>query len=186
MKSFRTNKLGTTIACILAMVPALLANAEEVSPEAVKALYILKLRQFVFIGDPPHMPQTICYYEKPGVDLSESVGQFLAKYNIENPDHSGHPLSVKWFKAIRDFSGCDILYIPGTEEASVPSILTALNTSPIFTISAVPQFIYKGGMVGFLMDDTNHVKMEANDKTMKEKKIRMDAQILEIMQRVIQ
>lgn len=185
MKHKLTPHLKLCMALLAAFLP-LSARAEEVASEAVKALYILKLRTYVTVSEPPRVPQTICYYEKPGIELNESVGQLIAKYNAASPDRGGHPLSVKWLQAIRDFSGCDILYIPGQEEAVLTSALTTLGNSSTLTISSIPQFIYKGGMIGFLLDDNNHVKMEGNMQNLQGKKVRVDAQILEIMQHVIQ
>jgi hypothetical protein len=49
----------------------------------------------------------------------------------------------------------------------------------------VSRFIMRGGMIGFLIDDQNRVKMEANIANMKKHGVDMNAQVLEIMQRVI-
>ena len=141
---------------------------------------------FILLGNPPHIVQKICYYEKPGIAWNESVGQIIAKYVEKNPDQHGNRLSVQWFKAMRDFSGCDIFYIPADEGANLNSILAALDASSTLTISAVSQFIHKGGMVGFVVDDANRVKMEANLKNSKARNVQIDPQILEIMQQVVQ
>lgn len=169
----------------LLVLPATVSVSQGITPEEVRASYILKLRPFVTVGEPAHMIQTICYYEKPGVDAEESVGQILAKYVQGNPSPNGKPLSIKKFEAIRNLSGCDAFYIPANEENNISNILTALGTSSTLTISPAPRFIMRGGMLGFVLDDANHVKMEANLENIKKRGVRIDAQILEIMQQVI-
>jgi hypothetical protein len=184
MSSGRYSFARIGIAAIaLAVAPMHAYAIDEISPEAVRASYILKLRPFVTMGSPSHGIQKICYYEKPGVAWTESVGQIIERYVSKNPDPSGHRLSVQGFKAIRDFSACDIFYIPAEEEGSTPGIMAALDGLPVLTISAAPGFIYKGGMIGFVSDD-NWVKMAANIKNIKSRDVRVDPQILEVMQKV--
>jgi hypothetical protein len=171
---------------MLLMASAHSSVGQEVTPEEIRASYIIKLRPFVMLGDPPRIMQKICYYEKPGITWNESVGQIIAKYVEKNPDQHGNHLSVQWYKAMRNLSGCDVFYIPADEEANVASILASLDASSTLTISAVPQFIYKGGMIGFVVDDTNHVRMVANLKNSKARNVQIDPQILELMQQVVQ
>ena len=171
---------------MLLMAPVYSSVGQEVTPEEIRASYIIKLRSFVMLGTPPRMIRTICYYEKPGIAWNESVGQLIAKYVEQNPDKHGNPLSVRWYKAMRDFSGCDIFYIPAEEEANLNGILAALDASSALTISAVPQFIFKGGMIGFVVDDTNRVRMVANLKNSRARSVHIDPQIFELMQQVVQ
>lgn len=165
------------------VVPASMVLGAEISPETIKASYIIQMQKFVTFGDPPHNLQKICYYETHGVPLNESVGQQIEKYVKAHP---GDRLpATKRFEAIRDLSGCDIFYIPAENEADIDNILTALGSAETLTISGAQRFILRGGMVGFVMDEDNRVKMEANLNNVKAKHIHIDAQLLEIMLHVI-
>lgn len=164
-------------------MPAHAGAGSDISSELVKAGFILQMHKFIEIGNPAHRIEKICYYERSGVPLEESVGQLIEKYAQE---HTGEHLpAIKHFEAIRDLKGCDIFYIPADEEGNIDNILTALNASDTVTISAAKRFIMRGGIIGFVMDSNNRVKMEANLNNIKGKKIRIDAQLLEIMMRVI-
>ncbi len=167
---------------VLAVMLPLATAAQTITPEEIRAQYIIKIRPFVQLGNPPHSIREICYYEKPGVPENESVGQLIAKYLR---DHATKDISVKWFKAIRDFSGCDILFIPESEDSNIDNIISALDASEILTISSAKKFIYRGGMIGFVLDDENRVKMEANLKNTKAKNVKLRAEILELMPNVI-
>jgi uncharacterized protein YvpB len=78
---------------MLLMAPVYSSVGQEVTPEEIRASYIIKLRPFVTLGNPPHIVQKICYYEKPGIAWNESVGQIIAKYVEKNPDQHGKSLS---------------------------------------------------------------------------------------------
>jgi hypothetical protein len=166
----------------LLLMPAVTAMSSEISPETIKATYILQMRSFIKIGASKKSINSVCYYESKDVPFEESVGQQIEKYA------HGHPaegLSVKKFNAVRDFSSCDALYIPLEEQNNVDNILTALRTTQVLSISGSNKFILRGGMIGFIVDEDNHVKMEANMKNLQSKNIYVDAGLLEIMARVI-
>lgn len=176
------------LAALITALSGLLSTssvAQDITAEEVKASYILKLTSYTETGNPPHPIRTLCYYEKPGVPFKESVGQILAKYVEKTPAPFGKPLSVKRFEAIRNLSGCDVFYIPGDEEANVDNILSALGTSSTLTISAAPRFIMRGGMIGFVLDDNDRVKMEGNLANIKKNNVTVDSAILEVMLQVM-
>lgn len=154
-------------------------DAQQFSAEEIKAQYIIKMRPFISIAG--HPVRKICYYEKLGVPESESVGQLITKHL------KGHQqeLSVKWFKAIGNFSDCDIFFIPSSEEGNIDDIISSLNSYPVLTISAAKGFIYRGGMIGFVTDEDDHIKMEVNLKNVKSKNISIQAKILELMLHVV-
>ena len=117
----------------LLVVPAGIALGVDISPETIKATYILNMRKFVTVGNPSHTPRTLCYYERRGVPLDESVGQKIGQYVRTHP--ADNMPTVKKFEAIRDLSGCDIFYIPAEEEGDIDNILAALGTSSTLTVS---------------------------------------------------
>lgn len=183
MSLHHTRIIWVAAAAVLLLMTPVYSIAQDVSPEEIKASYIIKMRPFITLGNASRPAQKICYYERPGVALNDSVGQIIAKYLQKSP---GSGMSVQAYKAVQDFSSCDIFFIPADEEANVTSILAALDSSATLTVSAVPRFINKGGMIGFVTDDKNRIRMEASVKNSKAKGVRIDAQILEIMQRVDQ
>lgn len=155
------------------------------TPEAIRAQYVVKTRHFVKVGNPLRDVQTICHYEKTGIPPEESVGQLVEKLLREETGSGSAMPSVKTFHAIRDLKGCDIFFIPADEEANIDNILTALGASETLTISAAKRFIYRGGMIGFVMDENNRVKMEANLKNIQKNNVKVSPDVLEIMTRVI-
>ena len=170
---------------MLLAAPILLGAGQEITPEEVKASYILKLYPFVLIGTSaaPHQYR-MCYLEKPGEPPEDSVGQLLAKY-LQEHTGSGTIISARKFHAVGDFSGCDVVYIAEDEEANIDGILAKIGSAPVLTISSVKSFIYRGGMIEFVTDDANRVKMAGNLHNIKASHVTVDAEVLEIMQQVI-
>ncbi len=154
-------------------------QAEEVSPQKVRALMTLQMQKFLAVGSPPRHIQNICYYEKQGVPIAESVGQIIEAYIKANAAKLA--LRVTRYDAIEGFDECDLLYIPTAEENNLDNILAATAGKPIVTMSAVKRFIYHGGMLGFVMDNQSRVKVEASTKNMKNNNVQIDPQLLEIM-----
>lgn len=180
-------KINLKNPCFVAVVllfVATLSYAAEMTPELIRASYVLNMRKFVTIGEQFRKIEKICYYEKQGVPLNESVGQLMTKYISEHQSDS--KITVKRFDAVRDITGCDVFYIPADQDDSIDNILLALGSSKTLTVSSVNKFIVRGGMIGFVTDDAGHIKMEASLKNAKAKDINIDAQFLEIMSRVIE
>ncbi len=166
----------------LLLLPANLgASAENTSPEKVRAAFLLNMYKFVSVGTPPRSARQFCYYEKQGIPFDESAGQMLEKYVAEQ--FKGQLPPVKRYQAIRDLKGCDIFFIPASEDASVDNIIAALGTEQTVTVSAAKRFIYRGGMIGFVMEE-GKVAMEGDLTNMDKKDVHVDVQLLEIMVRV--
>mgnify|MGYP000287612974 CR=1 FL=1 len=165
---------------LLALPASIAVSADMKSPEQVRAAYLLNMYRFVKVGNPPTAARQFCYYEKAGIPFDESVGQMLEKYVAESPTIKGQIPPVKRYQAIRDLKGCDIFFIPADEDASVDNILAALGSSSTLTVSSAKRFIYRGGMIGFIMGE-GKVGMEGDMDNMDKKQVNVDAQLLEIM-----
>ncbi len=157
-------------------------QSAEITPEEVKAKYLLYLPKYVKRTTDSAPLNNICYYEKVGIPESESVGQILSKMVKGNTGSS--QIKVRWLKDAGNFDGCDILFIPSSEESNIDDIIAKTHSLPILTVSGAKRFIYRGGMIGFVLED-DKVKLEGNIKNMAANDIEADAQLLNIMKNVI-
>lgn len=167
----------------LLAVPATLGAGAEptTSPEQVRAAFLLNMRSYVSVGSPPRNARQFCYYEKRDTPFEESAGQMLGSYVAEQMP--GRLPPVRRYQAIRDLKGCDVFFIPAGEDAEVDNILAALGTEPTVTVSSAKRFIYRGGMIGFVMEE-GRVAMEGDLTNMSKRDVRVDPQLLEVMVRV--
>ncbi len=62
------------------------------------------------------------------------------------------PVSVRRIAQLEDSSVCHTLFISASESARLGQILETLDRRPVLTVSDTPQFVQRGGMIGFSLD----------------------------------
>jgi hypothetical protein len=136
----------------------LAAQAPKPTEYQVKAAYIYNFGKFV--KWPPNAAAsrdnsfTICILgDDPfGASLpSTLVGQSIG----------GKPVAVKRVTRPQDAMACLILFITAEEKDHLKGILDALGQSPVLTVSDMPDFSSRGGMVQF-MTERDRVRFEIN------------------------
>ena len=64
----------------------------------------------------------------------------------------GKRVTVKRIARAEDTTGCRILFVSASEDGELAHILQALDGSRILTVSDLPQFVERGGMIQFVSD----------------------------------
>ena len=160
------------------------ARAQNFSDVQIKAAYIMKLAKFVTWNGQHLNHINFCYMESSNQDADSSVGRSLA--NLVRAKNVSEEWGIKRVRNIDNMAGCNMLFIADTEESSLSSILSkAHEYNNILTVSDARRFIYKEGMLGFVLDDDSHVKMEANLNNIRKTSVMVSATVLELMQEVI-
>ena len=80
---------------------------------------------------------------------------------------------------------CHILFIAVSKQDQLSSILGSLKNVPVVTVSDMNGFVEKGGMVGFQQVDQN-MRYNINNKSFGETGIKVDAQLLEVANKVVE
>lgn len=174
------------IAAMMGLITLMLpyaSNAQNFSDAEIKAVYIFKLGKFVLWDGKRRSPIEVCAMESAKLADDESVGKTLDKF-VRSKGLGGE-WQVKRIRNLDGVDDCDILYVGSSEESAVASITSRVDSKDILTISDIKRFIYKDGMIGFVLDDQNRVKMEANLKNIRKTKVQVSAQVLEFMTQVI-
>lgn len=73
----------------------------------------------------------------------------------------GNPVVAKRISRSQDAVSCRVLYISPSEESQLKDVLNALGKASVLTVSDIPQFSRRGGMVQFVMEN-NRVRFEVN------------------------
>lgn len=81
-------------------------------------------------------------------------------------------------------TGCHMAFISRSESAHVDDIIAVLKSKPVLTVSDIDDFANRGGMIGFI-DDDSKVKLVVNAGAVSASGLRVDAQLLEIAAQVI-
>jgi hypothetical protein len=73
----------------------------------------------------------------------------------------GKPVVTKRISKAQDAIGCRIVFINASEGGHLQEILTVLNQAPVLTVSDLPDFSRKGGIIQFVLEG-NKVRFEVN------------------------
>jgi hypothetical protein len=66
----------------------------------------------------------------------------------------GHALAVRAIERTEDAAGCDILFIDISARDRLDGLVAATAGKPILTVSDIPGFLDRGGMIQFVLKDS--------------------------------
>jgi hypothetical protein len=144
------------LAWALLVTPGLDAQSPKPTDYDVKAAYLYNFGRFV--EWPLKAAQdgsfTVCILGQdpfgPTLDATlsgETIGgKTVVAKRISGPEESG---------------GCQILFLSLTEGSHLNKIISAVNKEPVLTVSDMPQFAQRGGMIQFVLEGKK-VRFEVN------------------------
>jgi len=172
------------VARIAAWTPALflvgaynLHSQESGHPEyEVKAAYLYNFGRFV--GWPSKPPSdeagsfAICVlgHDPFGTTLDAT----LAGEAID-----GKSVVLRRISKPQDTSNCRILFISASEGSQLKEILARLDKMSVLTVSDIPQFTRRGGMVQFILEE-NKVRFEINLAAAERAGLSLSSQLLKV------
>jgi YfiR/HmsC-like len=106
--------------------------------------------------------------------FSSTFGTTIAGESIK-----GKNILIKRIPRAQDAVGCHILFISSSEEARLKEILGALDKTSVLTVSDLPQFTRRGGMIQFVMD-SNRVRFEVNLTNAERTGLTVSSQLLKV------
>lgn len=143
---------------LLFSVSGLCLEQAKASEFQVKTAYLYNFGKFVRWPDRVNADRrgafTICVFGQDpfGSILDASVAGRII---------DGKGVIAKRISAPREVLNCQILFISSSEEGRLDKVLTALNKAAILTVSDMPEFSERGGMIHFLLEG-NRVRFDVN------------------------
>jgi hypothetical protein len=139
----------------------------------VKAAYLYKFGAFVqWPAAPPGEAFTICVMGRDpfGPTLDATVnGETL----------EGRRLVTLRINSVHEVAPCRILYISESEEAQVKTILDAIGRAPVLTVSDIPNFSERGGMIQFVLEN-GRVRFRVNVASAEKAGLTLSSQLLKV------
>jgi len=103
---------------------------------------------------------------------------------VANEVIDGHPLAVVRLTDVNEARSCAILFISRSEASQIEKDLSLLNGLPVMTVSDMPNFLERGGMIQFvLMED--RVRFEVNLDAAQKCDLEISSQLLKVAVKVI-
>jgi YfiR/HmsC-like len=142
----------------------------------VKAVYLFNFSRFV--GWPPQAPSTppdsfpICVLGKD--PFGPALDAALAGENI-----SGKSVVARRVAQPQDAAACRVVYISTSEEGRLKDVLAALDKTGVLTVSDIPRFSQRGGMIQFVLQG-DRVRFEVNLTSATEAGLTLSSDLLKV------
>jgi hypothetical protein len=146
------------LSCSLLLLPGLHAQQPKANEFQIKAAYLYNFGRFVQWPDESGGDRNesfeICVL---GTDpFGQALDATLAGGTI-----GGKSVAAKRITKPQDVDSCRILFISSSEESHLKEDLAALDKTRVLTVSDIPKFSERGGMIGFILDG-NRVRFDVN------------------------
>jgi hypothetical protein len=163
-------------ALCIALAIGIAAQVEaEPTEYNVKAAFIYNFAKFV------EWPAESLAGEKPfviGILGQDPFGGFIDE-TVLGKSVQDKKVIVKRFLKIEDATGCQILFISGSEKEDMAQIIKRLGHAPVLTVSDVGQFAERGGMIHLFMDQ-NRVRFAINVAAAEQAGLKPSSQLLKL------
>lgn len=86
---------------------------------------------------------------------------------------------VRRLTRVEEVGHSQILFIGRSEERRLPTILAALRGAPVLTVSDIPDFAHRGGMIGLRLE-ARRVRFEIDLEPASASRLRVSSQLLKL------
>lgn len=168
------------IALLLLFSPAL-AQAQQHPTEAqVKAAYLYNFGKFVrWQGDSPpkHDSFDICVLGK------DPFGAVLDS-TVEGETIDGKRVTASRLAGVQDVAHCSVLFLASSEESRLNLILATARRSNVLTVSDLPHFSDRGGIIGLVMQG-DRIRFRVNRRAAEDSHLVLSSELLKVAVEVI-
>jgi hypothetical protein len=168
---------STVFAVALVGSSALWAQTPKITEYQVKAAYLVNFGRFVewpasAAAAAKSETFNICVLGQDpfGTDLDAAVA---------NETIGGAHMLAKRISQPQDAVDCRIVFVSASEAGKWKEILAALRTLSILTVSDMPQFAQRGGVIQFLLDG-NRVRFDINLRATEGVGLKLSSQLLKL------
>lgn len=142
--------------CFITM--GLLAQSQRPSEAQVQPAYIYNFGKFV--KWPAMAPAN-----QSGAFIICVIGQdpfgIVLESTLAGELLGGRPVVVKRIPKAQDAAACHVLFVSSEQDKNLPEILAAVDQTSVLTVSDMPNFSKRGGMIQFVLNG-DRVRFEIN------------------------
>lgn len=165
------------LGALLAAFSSTVSAQQEASGEYdIKAVFLYNFTRFV--AWPSH---TFTTRDEPFVIgiLGEDPFQSLMEKIVAGEKVEGRQIVIRRYAHINEVRNCHILYISNKESRRMKDIVSSLKNRQILTVSDMPGFAVKGGMISFVVRDKK-IKLEINPSVARTAGLSISSKLLRI------
>ena len=163
-----------SVLLISVLIPQVAKSIDAEEPQ-IKAAYLYQFTRFVEWPESsfnsPDAKFNLC------VLGTNSFGVALSL--LSQRSYETHPIILRFLKTVKQTRDCHLLYISLSESDHESDILTSVSKSPVLTVSSLPDFVERGGVIEFVRAG-NHVRFSINHEACKRQGLACSAKLLEV------
>ncbi len=166
--------------CSLLDASSSFAQGPHPTEPQVKAAYLYNFGKFVRWEAEPTTntnEREICVFGK------DPFGAVLDS-TVAGESIDGRKIVVRRPANIQDTAQCNILFISSSEENRMDSILSAARRSGMLTVSDIPHFAERGGIIEFVMQQ-DKIRFEVNRRAAERSHLALSSELLKVAIKVI-
>ena len=167
--------MALIVAWLVTSVSCLQAQQSSPTENQVKSAYLYNFGKFV---EWPDKGMTGGEFFTFCVLGDDSFGSTL-ETTIAGESINGKKVLVKRVAKPQDALSCHILFIGSSEQSRLKEILVALDDTNVLTVSDMPQFIRRGGIIQFVVE-ANRVRFEVNLTSAERAGLTLSSQLLKV------
>lgn len=108
----------------------------------------------------------------------------VLKSTIRGETIEGRPVVARTVLTVQETESCRILFVSSSEEGRLTAILPAIRHQGALTVSNIPHFAERGGMIEFVnLDD--RIRFAVNISSVREAGIGLSSELLKVATKVI-
>lgn len=115
-----------------------------------------------------------------GIYGADPFGSFLDD-TVRGETVKGHAVEIRRFKSLDEITSCQMLYVSPSAAGRLSDVLARVKGRPILTVSDIPDFANRGGMIRFVKNG-NRVGFRINVMASKEAGLSISAKLLQMAQ----
>ncbi|VFQ43497.1 protein of unknown function duf4154 [Desulfoluna butyratoxydans] len=150
-------------------------SAEPATESRIKAAYLLNFARFVTwpeeAFDNSVAPIVLCVLGDDPIDSALPTIQYKRVQN--------RPLEIRHITSLGELPRCHMLFVGETPPKTIQQVLTAIGTRPILTVSSLPGFSSRGGMLTFIKTE-NKIRFEVNLSTTRTAGLSISSRLLKL------
>jgi hypothetical protein len=164
------------IVSVCLVSPGLSGQSSKPTEYQVKAAYVFNFGKFVkwpsAAAANQNGPFSICV-------LDEDTFGSVLESTLTGQSIGGNPVTVKRIAKPQDATGCRILFISSADESRLRGILATLGQASVLTVSDIPDFSKRGGMIQFVLEG-DRVRFEVNLASAEEAGLTLSSDLLKV------
>jgi hypothetical protein len=168
--------MAMTIAWVLVAVPCLRAQSSKPTDYDVKAAYLYNFGHFVEwpanVASAQTESFTVCV-------LGQDPFGPVLDATLAGETIAGKRVAAKRISTLDESGSCQILFLSSAEEARFNSIIKALSKQAILTVSDMPEFVKRGGMIQFVLEG-KRVRFEVNLAALQHAGLSVSSELLKV------